>query len=147
MNEVLTSAPHDKLMADIKEKIVEHGWAVIGTATMSGTPFAYTVGLWKTFGHAEVLVVGLSGDVAKTVLNNVGERIRSRDRFKLGYFYVGIIEKFDVKFLDVVDHECIALGVRDHLEKWAPSIILRRGNPGLQAGEEAPPRTALPRSA
>jgi len=32
------------------------------------------------------------------------------------------------------------------VERDSRSIILRRGNPGLQAGEEAPPRIALPRS-
>lgn len=38
-------------------------------------PFAYTVGLYG-FGHPEVVVFGLCIDTARTVLNDLGERVR-----------------------------------------------------------------------
>lgn len=46
-----------KLLDDVQG----HGWHVIGVeADNEGPAFAYSIGLYQTFGHPEVVVFGLS---------------------------------------------------------------------------------------
>jgi hypothetical protein len=70
---------HDrKLLADVER----HGWHVIGVEEdEEGPAFAYSIGLYRTFGHPEVLVFGLPVPVLHRIINAVGEQVRSGERF------------------------------------------------------------------
>ena len=62
-----------KAIADIQN----HGWHVLKVMEDSkGPAFAYTVGLHHSFGHPELIIVGLPLDVGHSVLNVAGESIR-----------------------------------------------------------------------
>lgn len=116
MTEQCEHLPVARLLARIEEAINGCGWAVVGTVTEDGSPYSYTVGLWRTFRHPEVLVVGLDGPIAQGVLNNVGERVRKGRRFGLGDVDGGIVEGYDVKFLVIYDEEYFSLGGAERLE-------------------------------
>lgn len=45
------------------------GHSVMMTATQDGLPFAYTVGVQRTHGSAELIVLGLPFEVASSLLN------------------------------------------------------------------------------
>jgi hypothetical protein len=70
---------HDrKLLADVKR----HGWHVLGVEQDGDGPgFAYSVGLYRSFGHPEVIVFGLPVPVLHRIINAVGEAVRSGERF------------------------------------------------------------------
>ena len=76
------SAPTDSwIIVDESEEFIRHhvattGWAVeYVTAGGDDAPaFAYTVGLYRNFGHPEIILFGLQPDVAQGVLNNCGHR-------------------------------------------------------------------------
>src|SRR4051812_23358833 len=70
---------HDrKLLADVER----HGWHVIGVEEdEEGPAFAYSIGLYRSFGHPEVIVFGLPVRVLHRVINAVGEEVRSGERF------------------------------------------------------------------
>ena len=82
--------------------IDEHGWHVMkvfGTGTEP--PFAYTTGLWKSFGHPELISVGLPTDKVQPILNGMGLDIRDGvRRFETGGPVPGVMEGFDVYFAD-----------------------------------------------
>lgn len=77
----------DQRDARIKEMIRNNGWMIqyIGGGLCdnpdcdggddAGPPFAYTVGLFG-LGHPELLIFGLPPDLAASLLNEIGERIR-----------------------------------------------------------------------
>jgi hypothetical protein len=68
-----------KLLADV----AEHGWHIVGVLEdKEGPGFAFSVGLYHTFGHPEVLFLGLPWESAGPLINDVGEAIRAGDRFK-----------------------------------------------------------------
>lgn len=70
--------------------IAEHGWAVQAVLPLAAdpepaSPFSYTVGLSSPrFGHPEFVVFGLPPEVAHTVLNDLGGRVRDGRRFHAG---------------------------------------------------------------
>src|SRR5262249_51866153 len=70
---------HDrKLLADVKR----HGWHVIGVEEdQEGPAFAYSIGLYRSFRHPEVIVFGLAVPALHRIINAVGEQIRGGERF------------------------------------------------------------------
>ena len=70
-----------KALADVRN----HGWHVLKVMEDNeGPAFAYTVGLYHSFGHPELIVVGLPLDVGHSVLNIAGESIRRGNRYLAG---------------------------------------------------------------
>lgn len=67
-----------------RDTIRRHGWAlqaVLGDDT--SPPFVYTVGL-SGFAHAELILFATSQATAATVLNDLGELVRSGRRLRAG---------------------------------------------------------------
>lgn len=68
----------------IRDDVENYGWSVglfeKGTATPS---FAYTIGLWKTFNHPEVIAFGLPINLLHTILNDVGELVKKGEELIL----------------------------------------------------------------
>jgi hypothetical protein len=87
-----------KLVSDIEEV----GWHVIMIPEDDeGPALAYSIGLFQTFGHPEIIVFGLDLEVMHHVINLIGEEVRRGQRFADGQTASGIIEGYDVRFLDV----------------------------------------------
>jgi Domain of unknown function (DUF4262) len=89
-----------KLLADIKKT----GWHVINVpADEAGPSFSYSIGLYETFGHPEIIIVGLKGEVAHGLINRIGEAVREGKKFSSGKFYSGIIDSFKCFLLTVAE--------------------------------------------
>jgi Domain of unknown function (DUF4262) len=77
-------------LAGLEGIIAVHGWAIQAVLPRAddptpGPPFAYTVGLSRPrFGHPELLVFGLDRGTARTILNDLGERVRGGRRLHAG---------------------------------------------------------------
>jgi hypothetical protein len=88
-----------KLVSDVEE----FGWHVLLIPEGDeGPPFAYSVGLYRTFGHAEVIVLGLDLDLMHRMINLIGDEVRQGRRFDDGGTASGILEGYDVRFHAVV---------------------------------------------
>lgn len=87
-----------KLLADIDEV----GWHVVGVLTDDEGPgFAYSIGLFKSFGHPEIVIIGLKIDTAHVLINNIGHDIKNGKVFVPGRFYDGILDNFKCLLVDV----------------------------------------------
>jgi hypothetical protein len=93
------SDEHDrKLLADVEE----HGWHVICVEEdEQGPGFAYSIGLFRTFQHPEVIVFGLAVSVMHPMVNAVGEGIRSGNRLQHLDESDEILEGYNVAFRQV----------------------------------------------
>lgn len=71
------------LLNDILKNVEgEPGWKVMGIAADKGSPgFAYTIGLYHNYKHPEIILFGLSVDIAFTLLNDVGARVKGGRSF------------------------------------------------------------------
>lgn len=71
----------------IKLKIETYGWTLMFVSKQQrqqGPDWAYTIGLLKSFGHPEVVIVGASRDGSAAFLNTVAEQVRDGRRFSPG---------------------------------------------------------------
>lgn len=64
-------------------------------------PFSYSVGVQRTSGAPEVIVIGLQRPIAHFVVNEYNRRVRTGERFAPGARYDGFLERFPVQ-LEVV---------------------------------------------
>src|SRR5262245_58366688 len=68
-----------KLLADIARV----GWAVLAiTEDDDGPGYAFSVGLFHTLGHPEIVLMGLRPETAQRLINLMGEAIRGGQRFE-----------------------------------------------------------------
>ncbi|PTB97237.1 DUF4262 domain-containing protein [Marivirga lumbricoides] len=63
--------------------------------------FVYSIGLFETFQHPEVIVFGLKTDVMGNIINHIRDEIRAGKTFNSGTKYSGFLEGFEIQFLDV----------------------------------------------
>ncbi|MCX4578061.1 DUF4262 domain-containing protein [Streptomyces sp. NBC_01571] len=63
--------------------------------------FAYTIGLFRTFSHPEVVVVGLPESTSHAVLEAVFDSVESGARYASGSVSDEILNGFSVRFEDV----------------------------------------------
>ena len=93
-------------MKDIQATIATYGWMVMRiNADARGPGFAYTIGLEQTLSHPEIIVVGLSMDIAHGVLNDAGADIRRGETFIAGRTYSNVLDTYDVTFRVVPEYQ------------------------------------------
>jgi hypothetical protein len=64
----------EKLLNDIEK----YGWHVVKVMEDDRGPrFAYSVGLYKTYNHPKIIIIGLKLDLAHVLINNIGEDIKN----------------------------------------------------------------------
>jgi hypothetical protein len=87
-----------KIVGDVNE----YGWHVMKVLEDDEQPgFAYTVGLYRTFRHPEVLIAGLDLNLMHEILNVIGNEIRGGKRFEAGKEYADILENDNCAFRKV----------------------------------------------
>lgn len=90
------------LQDKLKRDIVEFGWHVLNVMPdPSNPPFSYSVGLFGSYGHPELVIVGLDSTTAHTLINNVGEEVREGGALAEGSRYDHILEGYDVAVVRV----------------------------------------------
>jgi hypothetical protein len=82
--------------------IEEYGWNVTKVLEdESGPGFGYSTGLFKSYKHPEIIIIGLKLDLIHSIINGIGEDVRNGKAFLPGNFYSGLIEGFDCYFISV----------------------------------------------
>jgi hypothetical protein len=85
MSQTQLPVPQDDGDRKVLADVARHGWAVLMIEEDDeGPAFAFSVGLFQTFGHPELLILGLAPPVAQPLVNALGEAIRSGRRFEAG---------------------------------------------------------------
>jgi len=64
-------------------------------------PFSYSVGIEKSAGQPEVIIVGLRNELAHSMINEYCERVRAGERFQPGQRVSGFLEGFDCEVRQV----------------------------------------------
>lgn len=88
----------------IERSVRDRGWAVqlIPAADTEREPaFAYTVGLFKTFGFSEIITFGMDLHAMAAILNVCGDRVKAGDRLAIGPAISGVLVGFDVRLREV----------------------------------------------
>ena len=96
-------AHHDRLTKErIASDIEKHGWHVGWLTNSNYVPdYAMTIGLYKSFGHPEIIIFGLKPTVMHHLLNDIGNNIKNGKTFKPGQDYYELLDKYSVRFIEV----------------------------------------------
>lgn len=85
-----------------KENVQTYGYTVMMIPADNYLPaFAYTVGLFETYQHPEIVAVGLPHTTLKVLIDNVCNQIKEGKRFESNNSYSNVISKHDVCFVEV----------------------------------------------
>jgi hypothetical protein len=92
----------DRLGQQIRKNIRMHGWHVQHVlAAQTAPPFSYTIGLYRTHKHPELVILGLRHEIMDTMIRSVEERIAAGERFEDGARHDDILQGFDCLFRTV----------------------------------------------
>lgn len=92
---------HDKLAKQkISEDVEKYGCHLALFEPDNYLPgFAYTIGLFKKFGHPELICFGLNTDVLASVLNHACDLIKSGQTLTSDTLYSDFLEAYNIQFL------------------------------------------------
>jgi Domain of unknown function (DUF4262) len=80
--------------AKVLEDIRTHSWHVTGVFPSQGEPgpdWAFSIGLFRSFVHPEMIVFGLKLVVCMSVINEIGQQIKSGKHYDAGEEYGDIL--------------------------------------------------------
>jgi len=67
---------------DAIEKIETYGWMVMNIKDEPGkSGWSYTIGMYETYGHPEIIIFGMSVDSRHSILNWIGKNIKEGKPF------------------------------------------------------------------
>lgn len=97
-NKKASDASERKLLDDVKK----FGWSCIGIAP-EGTsgPFSFTVGFEQTYGHPELAIFGLPGEVAHGIFANAAHLIKTGRKFEPGTTTDELLQSFECSMVEV----------------------------------------------
>lgn len=94
-NDPRERAAEEKCVADV----AAYGLHVMHVGGDNDWPeFAYTVGLWRTFEQAELIILGLPQDAAHAILNYVADLARDGRRFHAGDVAEDVLDDHPIQF-------------------------------------------------
>jgi len=74
-------------LAKVDELIGKYGWYCLHVHPTEGTEqevFSYTIGLYATYGHPEIMVFGMPTEKAHGILSECADLIKAGNRFPVG---------------------------------------------------------------
>lgn len=95
-----------QFLSEIAEDIDRVGWSVIGVSAKDKNDpipqFAYTVGLWQTYKHPEVIILGLPISVAQVLLNDIGGIVKvGKTINRYPALHYDLVQNYPVAFFTV----------------------------------------------
>ncbi len=120
---------HERFYTNLQTHIDQYGWTVICVPGSKYLPsFAYTVGLYKGFGHAEIIMFGFTPKTMHVILNDAGIRVKQGQPIQTNIIYDDFFEGGNVQFIPVdprnlEDYFGFAIGYNGHAQFPAIEIV------------------------
>lgn len=97
----------EQLLDMTKLNVEKFGPQVIMVSSTRYSPaFAYSIGLWETYSHPEIICFILPDNLGHEIINDVAEIIKGGEKLKIGNIYSEIFQDSKNSFLKV-DHQNI----------------------------------------
>lgn len=79
----------------------EYGWGVTGVRGTTMPDWAYSIGLWHSYGSVEVCLLGVPQQQGMAIVNAVGQRIRDGLTLTPDLKLAGVIEEYELRLAPV----------------------------------------------
>jgi Domain of unknown function (DUF4262) len=94
----------DELQSRTTANIEKFGLQVIMVGSSDYSPsFAYSIGLYKTYGHSEIICFGLPDTLGHAIINDIVELVKNGEVIIAGKIYDNIFKDSKAEFLSVDD--------------------------------------------
>jgi hypothetical protein len=96
-------ASMNEIERDILEDIEAYGCSVVSVFDPEGRDptFAYSVGIARSAGAPEIIIIGLEPEASHWIINEYNRRVREGEYFSPGVWYSGFLKGFVVQFMPV----------------------------------------------
>ena len=103
----------DDFERQLLETVRDYGWQVtMIPEDQEGSAFAFSVGFEATLQHPEIILFGLKLETMHSLINHLGDQIKSGSRFTHGQVVTDILIGYEVMFVNVPkNHYSEYLGV------------------------------------
>ncbi len=92
----------DRIKQQAQKNIAQYGLHILHIlGDTEGACFTYSIGLYETFGHPEIILLGLKAEVAHSILNAMADVIRDHHSFDSHLFYDDILGGYSCYMLPV----------------------------------------------
>jgi len=118
-----------ELLEKTKLNIEKFGLQVIMVSSTTYSPsFTYSIGLWETYKHPEIICFGLPDKLGHEIINDVADIIKQRTKFNIGENYTDIFKDSTAIFLkvderNIDDYFGVALEYYGHQQFEALQLI------------------------
>jgi len=86
----------------ILDDVEEFGLHIVSVPEDGQAPgFSFSIGMWESFDHPEVVVFGLPDEVAVELLNGVADEVSEGKTFPAGTKHDGLLQDYPVQFVEV----------------------------------------------
>ena len=93
------------------DDVRQHGLHIVHVLAEGELPeFSYTVGLYHTFEHPEVLLYGLPREGAHRILNDLADNLRTGQRYIAGETYSDLLKGYRCTFRTIPVGQYLHLG-------------------------------------
>ena len=125
----------DEYVRNILQHIEDHGCSVTSVFDKDEKepPFSYSIGIAKSSGAPEIIVIGLSSKLSHWMVNEYTRRCQAGERFEPGVLYLGFLEGFTVQFGPVA---------REHRAEYMRSACWLHSGPDFEAVQLIWPTTS-----
>jgi len=83
-------APDAKVLQDI-QRVGWHVVSVFSSEGEEGPEWAFSLGVFHSFGHPEIMISGLPLDTCTAIINEIGTTVRAGKRYESGEQYADIL--------------------------------------------------------
>ena len=96
-------------MDEVNKRVIQSvrtcGWTVMSIVEdAQGPAFSYSIGLFSTFKHPEVIVLGLGCETGKATVNTIGQEVKKGSVFEADGFYSSVFAGISCAFSTVAIH-------------------------------------------
>lgn len=92
----------DKGDKQVLSDIEKFGWHVVIVSPEKEEPgFAFSIGMFKNYGHPEIIIFGLKNEVMHNVINSLGEDIKNGKKLATSIEYDNVLDETKCIFVEV----------------------------------------------
>jgi hypothetical protein len=99
------TTPMDEHEAQTLADIDRFGWSLLKVSNDMGPDFVYSVGMFRTLGHPEIVMFGLRLNDMCVIINDVGAHVRAGARYTAGQVSDEFLQGYDVTFRAVPEYQ------------------------------------------
>src|SRR5215469_12269577 len=63
--------------------------------------FVYSIGLYKSYGHPEIICFGLKTEVMGSMINHACKMVKNGESLTTNKLYPGFLDGYDIQFIEV----------------------------------------------